>query len=218
MILTNSNMDPVQIATTTKSRFGPVINFLMIWAQYLLHNLYQLKKCRTTTARYPTAPHTQHSTKLSPSSLPPPPATAAAAAETMSASKASDDHHFNEYDPGHMPMPDFEALARDIQNLASRHVGAPPARRPRHRGGRDGGAGAMGPWAHPPTRCARVGAALTASDREGIITTCRSMTAPWVIEKAERARHQWGEGGDRRGGGGRGRVGGDAVVGGAGSF
>jgi hypothetical protein len=146
MILTNSNMDPVQIATTTKSRFGPVINFLMIWAQYLLHNLYQLKKCRTTTARYPTAPHTQHSTKLSPSSLPPPPATAAAAAETMSASKASDDHHFNEYDPGHiMPMPDFEALARDIQNRVSCRVGAPPARRPRHRGGRDGNAGAMGP-------------------------------------------------------------------------
>ena len=62
----------------------------------------------------------------------------------MSTSKASDDH-FNEYALGHMPMPDIEALARDIQNRASRHVGAPPARRPRHHGGRNGGAGAMGP-------------------------------------------------------------------------
>ena len=45
-----------------------------------------------------------------------------------------------------MPMPDFEALAlaRDIQNRASCRAGAPPARRPRHRGGRDGGASAMG--------------------------------------------------------------------------
>ena len=42
-------------------------------------------------------------------------------------------------------MPDFEALARDIQNRVSCRVGAPPARRPRHRGGRDGNAGAMGP-------------------------------------------------------------------------
>jgi len=43
-------------------------------------------------------------------------------------------------------MPDFEALAlaRDIQNRASCRAGAPPARRPRHRGGRDGGASAMG--------------------------------------------------------------------------
>ena len=44
-----------------------------------------------------------------------------------------------------MPVPDFEALARDIQNRVSRHVGVLPARRPRHRGGRNGGAGAMGP-------------------------------------------------------------------------
>ena len=72
-----------------------------------------------------------------PSPPPPPP-------QAMSASKASDDH-FNEYAPGHMPMPDFEALAGNIQNRASRRVGAPPARRLRHRGGRDGGAGAMGP-------------------------------------------------------------------------
>jgi hypothetical protein len=41
----------------------------------------------------------------------------------MSASEASDDE-FNKYAPGHMPMPDFKALARDIQNRASRRVGA----------------------------------------------------------------------------------------------
>ena len=44
-----------------------------------------------------------------------------------------------------MPVPDFEALVRDIQKRASRHVGVPPARRPRHCSGRNGGAGAMGP-------------------------------------------------------------------------
>ena len=41
----------------------------------------------------------------------------------MSASKASDDN-VNKYAPGHMPMPDFEALGRDIQNRASHRVGA----------------------------------------------------------------------------------------------
>jgi hypothetical protein len=62
----------------------------------------------------------------------------------MSASEASDDDE-DEYALGHMPVPDFEALAWDIQNRASRRVGAPPARRPRHHGGHDGGAGAVGP-------------------------------------------------------------------------
>ena len=33
----------------------------------------------------------------------------------MSVSKSSDDKDFNQYDPGHMPVLDFEALARDIQ-------------------------------------------------------------------------------------------------------
>jgi len=43
----------------------------------------------------------------------------------MSASEASDDDdNFSQYAPGHMPMPDFEALARDIQNQASHSVGA----------------------------------------------------------------------------------------------
>jgi len=41
----------------------------------------------------------------------------------MSASEASDDNDFNQYAPGHMPMPDCKALARDIQNWASCHVG-----------------------------------------------------------------------------------------------
>jgi hypothetical protein len=40
-----------------------------------------------------------------------------------------------------------------------------------------------------------MGAAPAASDREGVNATCRSMTAPWAIERAERARHQQGEGG-----------------------
>ena len=41
----------------------------------------------------------------------------------MSASKASDDDD-NKYAPGHMPVPDFEVLARDIQNRASHRVDA----------------------------------------------------------------------------------------------
>ena len=43
---------------------------------------------------------------------------------SVSASEASNDDDFSQYAPGHMPMPDFEALARDIQNRASRRVGA----------------------------------------------------------------------------------------------
>ncbi len=44
---------------------------------------------------------------------------------TVSASEASDDDDdFSQYAPGHMPVPDFEALARDIQNRASHRVGA----------------------------------------------------------------------------------------------
>jgi hypothetical protein len=31
----------------------------------------------------------------------------------MSASKASNNDGFNQYAPGYMPMPDFEALAQD---------------------------------------------------------------------------------------------------------
>ena len=42
---------------------------------------------------------------------------------SMSASKVSDDDDFSEYAPGHMPVPDFKSLARDIQNRASHCVG-----------------------------------------------------------------------------------------------
>jgi hypothetical protein len=134
---------------------------------------------------------------------------------SVSASEASDDDDdFTQYVPGHMPMPDFEALARDIQNRASRRVGAPPAKRPRHRGGRDGGAGAMGP--SPDEVCAggsgtrRVGPGGrhrhmpvhdgSLGDREGGEVTAT------------------GGGGDCRGRGGLGRVGWDAAVGSVGSF
>jgi hypothetical protein len=41
-----------------------------------------------------------------------------------SASEVSDNDDFIQYAPGHMPMPDFEEMARDIQNRASRRVGA----------------------------------------------------------------------------------------------
>jgi len=67
-------------------------------------------------------------------------------------------------------------------------------------------------------RCVRVGAALAASDREGIIATGRSMTVPWVIKRAERARQQQEEGGDRRRGGGLEQIGRDAIIGRADSF
>ena len=70
-------------------------------------------------------------------------------------------------------------------------------------GRRRGDRGIAMPWACPPTWCARAGAALAASDREGIITACRSMTAPWAIERAERARQQWGGRGGVAGGGRR---------------
>ena len=42
---------------------------------------------------------------------------------SVSASEVSNDN-YSQYAPGHMPMPDSEALARDIQNRASHRVGA----------------------------------------------------------------------------------------------
>ena len=42
----------------------------------------------------------------------------------MSVSESSANDDDKQYAPGHMPVPDFEALARDIQNRASHHVGA----------------------------------------------------------------------------------------------
>ncbi len=44
---------------------------------------------------------------------------------------------------------------------------------------------ALAPWARPPTRGARTGAALATSDREDVDATCRSTMAPWVIKRAE---------------------------------
>ena len=42
----------------------------------------------------------------------------------MSASEVSSNDGFNQCALGHMSMPAFEALARDLQNRASHHVGA----------------------------------------------------------------------------------------------
>jgi len=54
-------------------------------------------------------------------------------------------------------------------------------------------------WSRLTMRGSRAGAALAASDREGVDAACRSMTATWAIERAERAQRRWG-------GGGRGEV------------
>ena len=53
---------------------------------------------------------------------------------------------------------------------------------------------ALAPWGRPPPRGARAGVAITASDREDADAICRSMMAPWMIERVERARRR------RRGG------------------
>ncbi len=47
---------------------------------------------------------------------------------------------------------------------------------------------ALVPWARPPTRGAWLGAALAASDQEGVDATCRSVMAPLAIKRAKRAR------------------------------
>ena len=46
---------------------------------------------------------------------------------------------------------------------------------------------ALAQWACPLTREARAGAALAASEREGVDTACWSMMTPWAIERVERA-------------------------------
>jgi hypothetical protein len=51
---------------------------------------------------------------------------------------------------------------------------------------------ALAQWARLPTRGACAGAALAAPDREDVDAACRSMTAPWVIERAERVRRRRG--------------------------
>ena len=62
---------------------------------------------------------------------------------------------------------------------------------------------AFAQWAHPPTREAQTGAALAASDWEGVDAACQSMTTPWAIERAG-GRDGNGEGGVAGGGRGRG--------------
>ena len=57
---------------------------------------------------------------------------------------------------------------------------------------------ALTPWARPPLRGLRVGVAITASDRAGVDAVCRSMMAPRMIKRVERA--QWRQ----RGGGSQG--------------
>ncbi len=68
----------------------------------------------------------------------------------------------------------------------------PPERRPRHRGGRDGGAGAI-VLSFDKGGVGGSGTRLVVP--EGVDTACRSKMAPWAIKRAERA---W-----RRRGGGR---------------
>ena len=61
----------------------------------------------------------------------------------------------------------------------------PPERRPRHHGGRDGGAGAIVPSFN------KGGAGRSGNCRivpEGVDAACRSKMAPWVIDRAEKAR------------------------------
>ncbi len=64
-----------------------------------------------------------------------------------------------------------------------------------HRGGRDGGAGAIVPFLE------KGGAGGSGTRRvvpEGVDAACRSKMAPWAIERAERARRR--RGGEENGG------------------
>ena len=77
----------------------------------------------------------------------------------------------------------------------------------------------LAPWAHPPKRCARVGAALSHWTRRA----SSPHAGPWRRPGPGRSRGRRGRDSNRgrgglQGGGGRGRVGGDAVVSGVGSF
>jgi DNA excision repair protein ERCC-2 len=76
----------------------------------------------------------------------------------------------------------------------------PPERRPGHRMGPspdEGGAGGSGALAlclsSRRNMCVHEGV-LAASDREGVDAACRSMTAPWAIESADKARRRRGGG------------------------
>ena len=177
-----------------KTSVGPVINYLTIWPQYVVHNLYQLKKCsrhqlpkhithntshHTTTSnsrrRHKQCPPSRHQT-MTTTSMP----RATCPCLTLR-------HWPGTYRTGRLAV------------LARRQRGDP--------GIAAAATAALAPCAHPPTRCARAGAALAASDREGVIATCRSMTAPWAIDR-EGGEGATATGGreDCRGGGGRGRV------------
>ena len=59
-----------------------------------------------------------------------------------------------------------------------------PERRPRHRGGRDGGAGTIGPSLD---KGGTGGIGTRRVVLEGIDAACQSKMAPWAIERAERA-------------------------------
>ncbi len=73
-------------------------------------------------------------------------------------------------------------MNQNVQNFES-HPLQPPERRLRHRGGRDGGAGAIVPFFE------KGGAGGSGTCRivpEGVDAACRSKMAPWAIKRAER--------------------------------
>ncbi len=87
-------------------------------APYFLQNLFQPDNCPRHYVG--TAPHhTSQKYQQTDITQKIPPLPSSTAAKTMSASEASD-NDLTQYAPGHMPMPDFEALARDIQNTTRR--------------------------------------------------------------------------------------------------
>ena len=85
-------------------------------------------------------------------------------------------------------------MYQNVQNFES-HPLQPPERRLRHRGGRDGGAGAI------VLIFEKGGAGGSGTRRvvpEGVAAACRSKMASWAIERAERARRR--RGGEENGG------------------
>ncbi len=78
-------------------------------------------------------------------------------------------------------MPDWQRRPKK-QRMVQRR---PPERRPRHRGGHDGGAGAIVPSFD------KGGVGGSGTYRvvpEGVDAACRSKMAPWAIKRAEKAR------------------------------
>jgi hypothetical protein len=117
-----------------------MINFLTIWPQYLLHNLYQpgymQKNCSHHYCSSHIAHHKKYNTKYNtkhnslpplsslPPPLPPPPPPPLLPSKTMSAIDASN-KDISKDEGWHML--DFEALAQDIQNQVSCLVGVAAA-------------------------------------------------------------------------------------------